>query len=109
MDLKAFYQKIRQMEESIEDKFPFIKSLSTEDGGEEGRLVEVPRSLAALMIVEGTAELASAKECAAARTRAAEQRKEEESRRRAAQVQFTVISDTDLKVVQEAARSSRKG
>ncbi len=109
MDLKAFYQKIRQMEESIEDEFPFIKSLSTEDGGKEGRLVEVPRSLAALMIVEGTAELASAKECAAARTRAAEQRKEEESRRRAAQVQFTVISDTDLKAVQEAARSSRKG
>ena len=109
MNLKAFYQRIRQTEESIEDEFLFIKSLPTEDGGKAGRLVEVPRSLAARMIIEETAELATAKECAAARTRIAQERKQEASRRRAAQVQFTVISDTDLKTVQEAARSSRKG
>ena len=109
MDLKAFYQRIRQTEESIGDEFPFIKSLPTEDGGKAGRLVEVPRSVAARLIVEGTAELATAKECTAARTRVAEERRQEESRRRAAQVQFTVISDTDLKTLQEAARSSRKG
>ena len=108
MDLKAFYQRIRQTEQSITDEFPFIRSLPTEDGGKAGRLVEVPRSLAARMIVEGTAELATAKECAAARTRVQDERKQEESRRRAAQVQFTVLSDTDLKAVQEAARSSRK-
>ena len=108
MDLKAFYQRIGQTEQSIEDEFPFIRSLPTEDGGKAGRLVEVSRSLAARMIIEGTAELATAKECAAARTRVEDERKLEESRRRAAQVQFTVLSETDLKAVQEAARSSQK-
>ncbi len=108
MDLKAFYQRIGQTEQSIKDEFPFIRSLPTEDGGKAGRLVEVSRSLAARMIVEGTAELASAKECVAARTRVEDERKQEENRRRAAQVQFTVLSDTDLKAVQEAARTSQK-
>lgn len=109
MDLRAYYQQIREIETSIEDDFPIIKSLATEDGGKSGRFIEVPRALAARMIVDGGAELATLSEAQAVRANAEEERQKEEKRRQAAQVQFTVISDEDLKALQKSPRSARKG
>ena len=55
MDLKVYYQKIRDIEKSIEDAFAVIVSLETPDGGKPGTLTEVSPGLAAKMIVEGVA------------------------------------------------------
>ena len=43
MDLRAYYQKIRDTEAEITEAFPMVVSLATADGGKEGVLTEVTR------------------------------------------------------------------
>ncbi len=64
MDLREYYRKIRQVEAGIRDEFVVIVSRATRDGGKAGVKTDVPRSLAAKLIVEEKAELASAEEAA---------------------------------------------
>lgn len=68
MDLRAYYQKIRQIEAEIREESVVITSLETPDGGRGGVSTEAPRAVAARLIAEQRAELAS--EEAAARFRA---------------------------------------
>jgi hypothetical protein len=58
MNLRAYYQKIRDIEQSLLEPFVILISCETPDGGKEGVLTEVPRLLAARMIVDGRAALA---------------------------------------------------
>jgi hypothetical protein len=108
MDLRAYYRKIRGVEASIEVEFPVIRSLATDDGGNAGQLTEVSRAIAARMITDGIAELATAEEAREFRTRAEEARAQEEQRRRAAEIQFTILSEADLRTLQGAAKKGRK-
>jgi hypothetical protein len=62
MDLRIYYQKIREVESKIEAEFPVVKSRETADGGKGGTLTEVSRNTAAKLIVDGVAELASGDE-----------------------------------------------
>jgi hypothetical protein len=57
--LKAHYQKIRELEQSFEGAFPVIVSVETADGGKAGVKTEVPALVAAKMIADGRARLAS--------------------------------------------------
>lgn len=108
MDLKSYYQRIRALEESMAEDFVVVKSLATESGGQAGRLSEASRTTAARMIVDGVAEPASVEEAEAFRSAAAEARRKELERRRAAEVQFTVISDSDLRALTGSRRSRGK-
>ena len=108
MDLKAYYRKVREIEASIEEEFPVIKSLATEDGGNAGQLTEVTRAIAARMIYEAIAEIAPADEVRDYRKCAEEARKNEEQRRRSAEIQFTILSEADLRALQGASRKGRK-
>jgi hypothetical protein len=108
MDLRAYYRTMREIEASIEAEFPVIKSLATEDGGNAGQLTEVTRAIAARMVNDGIAELAGAEEVQEYRKRAEEARKQEEQRRRAAEIQFTILSEADLRTLQGAVRKGRK-
>ena len=67
MDLQVYYQKIREMETKITDEFPLMVSVETSDGGKGGTKTEVPRRLAAKLLVEGQARLASKDELKAYR------------------------------------------
>ena len=62
MDLRAYYQKIRETEEKLVDQFPVVVSCETQDGGRNGVCTEVSRSLAAKMLVEGAVREATADE-----------------------------------------------
>jgi len=64
MDLRVYYQKIRKLEAEIPDPFVVIVSRETPDGGKAGIKTDVPRSLAARLIVEGRADIASPEEAA---------------------------------------------
>ena len=64
MDLRVFYQKIRQLEQEIEEPHVVVVSLETPDGGKPGVKTEVTRENAARMVVEGRARLASSSETA---------------------------------------------
>ena len=59
MDLRAFYQTIRKIAAEITEEVAVIISRETPDGGRAGVKTEVPRQVAARMIAEGTADLAS--------------------------------------------------
>ena len=44
MDLKVYYQKIREWETKIVEEFPVVISKETGDGGKAGTLTEVPKA-----------------------------------------------------------------
>jgi hypothetical protein len=91
MDLKIYYQKIRDARRQIGDEFPIVVSNETPDGGKKGRLTEVTRDLAAKMLVDGTAKLASDVEAAEFRQRQADMRKAAQEELTASKVQLTVV------------------
>lgn len=56
MDLKMYYEKVRETKAKIASEYVVVASLETPDGGKAGVLTEVPRALAARMFVDGLAE-----------------------------------------------------
>ena len=97
MDLRIFFQKMREIERAIAEDPTLVVSLETSDGGKPGLVSEVRRTVAALLLVEGRARLADPSEAAEyrARTKAARLRLEQEAKAR--QVQFAFISEKDLR------------
>jgi hypothetical protein len=108
MDLRGYYRKMRELEATLADESVVVKSLATEAGGKAGRLTEVRRETAARLIVDGLAEAASEKEAAAYRRSASEASQKELERRAASQVQFTVISEADLRALSRSPAGKRK-
>jgi hypothetical protein len=72
MDLRTYYQTIRKITAGITEEAAVVISRETSDGGRAGVMTEVPRALAAQLMVEGKADLASPED--AAEFRAAAQR-----------------------------------
>lgn len=62
METRGYFQKIRSVEESLPGDHVVVASLATADGGREGILLELTRTLAAKMIVDRKARLASVEE-----------------------------------------------
>ena len=108
MDLQVYYQKIREMETKIADEFPLVVSVETSDGGKGGTKTEVPRRLAAKLLVEGLARLASKDELKAYREALAEAKRIAERAAAAARLQLTVLSSTELDRLRSEARSSKE-
>jgi hypothetical protein len=105
MDVRAFYQKVRQVAGTIAEAYAVVISFSTPDGGREGIASEVARTLAALLVVEGKARLATAEEVSDFRSRAAEAKAAADQLAAAGKVQFTVLSEADFR----ALKSGKKG
>src|SRR5262245_25989488 len=59
MNLRSYYQKIRELAESLEPGDVWVESLATPDGGKPGVFTQVSRQLAAKLIVDGRARLAT--------------------------------------------------
>jgi hypothetical protein len=108
MDLQVYYQKIRDMETKIADEFPLVVSVETSDGGKGGTKTEVPRRLAAKLLVEGQARLASKDELKAHREALAEAKRVAERAAAAERLQLTVLSSTELDKLRTEARSSKE-
>jgi hypothetical protein len=108
MDLRGYYRKIRELEATIAEDFPIVRSLASEDGGRSGKLTEVPRAVAARMVIDGSAEIASAEEARDFRQQVEEARKAEQQRRQASQIQFTILSEAELQGLQRSVRGSGK-
>jgi hypothetical protein len=107
MDLKLYYQKIRDMEAKIADAFPIVVSLETPDGGKEGTKTEVPRRIAAKMIVEGIVHLAKEEEARVFRALQLEAVRVAEQIAAAAKVQLAVLTSAELDKLKGAANSSK--
>jgi hypothetical protein len=96
MDLKLYYQKIRDTEAKIPDVFPVIVSQETDNGGKAGTCAEVTRAVAAKMITEGTARLATAAEAKAYRDDRVEAKRIADQAAEVAKVQVTVVPNAEL-------------
>ena len=107
MDLKVYYQKIRDIEKSIEDAFAVIVSLETPDGGKPGTLTEVSPGLAAKMIVEGVARLAEIEEAQLFHQRQAEAKRVADQNSTAGKVQLSVVPTDELHKLQAAVRPTK--
>jgi hypothetical protein len=104
MDIKNFYQKVRQVAETIAETYAIVISLPTPDGGKEGIATEVVKTLAALMVVEGKARLATAEEAKDFRDRVAEAKAVADQAAAAGRVQITVLSEADVKALRSAQK-----
>jgi hypothetical protein len=109
MDLRIYYQKVQEIEQSIAAEYPVIVSKDTGDGGREGTKTEVPRRLAAKMVAEGQARLATADETAAFQENLAEGMRQAEQASAAARVQISVLSTRELEQLKADARKHTKG
>jgi len=97
MDLQIYYKKIHEVEESLKDPSVVVISLATPDGGREGIRTEVSRRIAARMIVEGTARMATADEARQFQEEKAEAKRQADQMAAASRMQFTVISPNELR------------
>ena len=108
MDLRAFFQKLRKIEQEIVDAHVVMVSHETSDGGRAGQLAEVSRSNAARLILEGHAHLATAEESAEFRSATRKALEEAQQRLLAEKVQVNVISDADLRAMKSASRPEKR-
>jgi antirestriction protein ArdC len=108
MDLQVYYQKIRELESKITDEFPLVVSLETSDGGKGGARTEVTRRLAAKLLVEGLARLASKEEVKVYREALAEAKRAADRAAAAARLQLTVLSTTELDRLRSEVRGSKE-
>jgi hypothetical protein len=97
MDLKQYYRKINELEASLTDKYPVVVSLETPDGGKAGVVAEVSRPIAAKLVIEGRAVLASVAEKAQYLEQQAIAKQQAEKAEMARRVQVAIITDRDLK------------
>jgi hypothetical protein len=62
MDVRIFFQKVRQIEAAITTPHAVVVSLETPDGGKAGAMTEVSRIMASRLVVENKARLATDEE-----------------------------------------------
>jgi hypothetical protein len=100
MDLRAYYQKIRRIETAIKEPSVVIVSRETPEGGKAGVKTDVPRALAARLVAEEKADLASPEE-------AAQFHAENEAQWKAAQ-QTSVLTEDELRTLRSALKPQKK-
>jgi hypothetical protein len=107
MDLRAYYQKIRDTEARLVDQFPVVVSCETQDGGKVGVCTEVSRAIAAKMLVEGTAREATTEETRAFRKGQAEAKRAADEAEAAKTLQFKVVSVDDVRKLTGSAKGAQ--
>ncbi|HEV3334575.1 MAG TPA: hypothetical protein VG096_26485 [Bryobacteraceae bacterium] len=105
MDLRTYYQKIRDIETKIEEAFAIVVSLETPDGGKVGTFTEVPAAIAAKMLVDGSARLALSEEAVEFRAQQAEAARAAEQEAAAGRVHLSVVPTSELNQLKSAVRT----
>jgi hypothetical protein len=103
MDLRLYYQKIRDKQAEIGQAFPVIVSHETPDGGKAGTLTEVPAAIGAKMLVDGIARLARREEAEEFHLARAAAKQAVEAAMEAAKVRLSVLPTALLNQLQSAA------
>lgn len=105
MEMRQFYQKIKELEAEIASEEVIVVSNATEDGGKPGVKSEVKRSVAARMLAEGRVRLGTVEEAQVF------QEEKEEAYRRAqeavssSRVQLAVLTEAEMKAIKSALKA----
>lgn len=106
MDLRKYYQEIQAIADAIEEKYPVVMSLATEDGGAAGRLTQVTKQDAAQLIHGKRARLATAEESQEFHSQYFRD-EEKEMNDAAEQIALRMLREAGLhRVLQDAANTS---
>lgn len=97
MDLRAYYGKLKEVESTLEGECIVLVSLKTPEGGKPGVITEATRRVAAKMIAEGRAAVASEEQASAFRTENREAKARYEEEQAARRLQVMVIPSQDLR------------
>ena len=108
MDLKLFYQKIRKLQEEIPTPHVVVVSHDTPDGGKAGRKTEVTRAIAARMVVEGRARLATPEETAEYQSELEQAHRQVEQETVASREQLNSLRDSVLKALKTPPKTAGK-
>jgi hypothetical protein len=103
MNLTSYYDKIRETEQQISGDCAVIVSLETPDGGRPGTLTEAPKRIAARLVVEGAARIATADEAAAFRAANQKAKAEADDAAAASKLQFTVLPAAELQSIKRSS------
>ena len=104
MDLRGYYQKVREMEGALLEPCVVV-SHATTDGGKAGVRMEVARRTAARMIVDGVARAATEAEASEFQEEKREAKQAADQLAAASRMQVTVIPSGDLRYVKGQGRS----
>jgi hypothetical protein len=99
MDLRIYFQKMRAIENEILEPYVVVSSLETPDGGRAGRLTEVARPVAAQLLVEARARLATEDEAREYKERAERARAEVEQTVAKSKMQFTLLTEQESRAL----------
>jgi uncharacterized protein (DUF924 family) len=105
MDTNVYYQKVRAVEANIGEAFPVVVSVETSDGGQAGTHTEVSRRLAAKLIVDGMARMASKDEAKTFRERQADAKRAADQAAAAGKVHVTVLTTAELNKLKAAGKA----
>ena len=105
MDVKQYFRKLREVENSFIDSYPVVISLETSDGGKAGLISEMSRPVAAKMIVEGRAVVATEEQKAFYYEQQEAAKRAAEKAEFAKRVQVAIIADPEL----QSQAISKKG
>jgi hypothetical protein len=101
MDLRAYYKKIRETEAQLTGESIVVVSVATPEGGKEGVRTEAPRKVAAKLLAEGRARLATEEEAWGFHNANREAREKFEQDEAAKRVQVMVIPSQDIRKPKE--------
>lgn len=91
MDLKRYFKKVSELEETIAGRDVHIVSLSTADGGVEGVVTHAPKRVACQLVTEGKARLAEADEVELFELEQSERRMRMEQAEQAKRIQVELV------------------
>jgi hypothetical protein len=105
MNMRQFYEKIKEIEDGIKSVEVIVVSNATCDGGKAGIKSEVKRSVAARMVTEGRARLATAEEAQVMRQEVEAAYKRGQEVLNSGKVQLAVLSDSEMKAIKSVLKS----
>lgn len=109
MNLRAYFQKIREVEKQILEDVVYVASLAgDDDGGLAGIVSQVTRAIAAKLIVDQKSRLATNEEVEAVLARHEAIRRQMQEDQVAQRVQVAIVSDKQLEAMRTGSSSPKK-
>ncbi|HBY60814.1 MAG TPA: hypothetical protein DEH78_13410 [Solibacterales bacterium] len=107
MDMRDYYQRIREIEASVTEDEIVVVSLATADGGKPDVKREVSKQIGAKLVAEGRARLATSHEAEEHRSRMASDFQRAEQQALVAKTQLAVLPESELRALRQALKPSK--
>lgn len=108
MNLREYYRRISAVEAEIDSAHVWVTSLETSNGGKAGVVNEVPRAMAARMIVDQQARLATEGEACSAAALAQARILEREAAARQTDLDRLARAEREVRALQKLVAPARR-